>query len=196
VYVSIDIETLGLDPDKCDIIEFGAVIDDLKSPIKDLPFFHCYLSKDNYQGEPYAMSMHHEKLKRISKKESGYFYLPPDQLDYSFSSWLISQNFPYKKNYCPETSEEIKSVTINVAGKNFSSFDLRFLRRLPNWGKSVNIKSRVFDPAILFFDPQTMDSLPDLKKCLEISKINKEVSHTAVDDAIDVINCLRFKWNI
>ncbi len=34
-YVSIDIETLGLDPTCCDIVEFGAVIDDLESDSKE-----------------------------------------------------------------------------------------------------------------------------------------------------------------
>ena len=50
-YVSIDIETTGLHEDECDIIEFGAVIDDLRvmAPISKLPVFHCYFIKEFYK---------------------------------------------------------------------------------------------------------------------------------------------------
>ena len=61
-YVSIDIETSGIDPKTCEIIEFAAVLDDLSCAhppsVDRLPSFHCYLAKDSYTGEPYALSMH------------------------------------------------------------------------------------------------------------------------------------------
>ena len=88
-YVSIDLETTGLDPETCDIIEIGAVIDDLEArgeqgearlPIKDLPKFHAYVVKESYQGEPYALSMHPKIFKRIATKEDGYLYLQPEEV--------------------------------------------------------------------------------------------------------------------
>ena len=49
-YVSIDIETTGINPLVNDIIEFAAVIDDTnaKVPIENLPKFHRYIKKDEH----------------------------------------------------------------------------------------------------------------------------------------------------
>jgi hypothetical protein len=49
---------------------------------------------------------------------------------------------------------------------------------------------------MLYFNPLTMDAPPDLKTCLKMAGIEKEVSHIALDDAFDVIRCLRFKYKI
>ena len=59
-YVSIDIETTGLDWRTCQIIEIGAVIDDFKTAIVDLPTFRCYVDQGLFYGEPFALSMHAE----------------------------------------------------------------------------------------------------------------------------------------
>jgi DNA polymerase III epsilon subunit-like protein len=196
MYVSIDIETLGLNPKKSDIIEFGAVIDDLKSPIQDLPRYHCYITKEYYRGEPYAMAMHSKALSHISSKTPKYSYVPGEYLDENFSAWLIQQGIEHKSMYCNKTGEKLDVAKITVAGKNFSGFDLRFLRRLPNWGRTVTLRHRVIDPAVLYFDPLNMEAPPSLDDCLKMAGVNKEVSHTAIDDALDVIRCLRFKWNL
>jgi len=52
-YVSIDIEATGLDHTYCQMIEFGAVLDDLRHqrPLDELPQFHCYVLRDKYVGE-------------------------------------------------------------------------------------------------------------------------------------------------
>ena len=53
-YVSIDLETTGLDAINNDIIEFGAVLDDLADmkPLEELPRFHAYICKEEYRGQP------------------------------------------------------------------------------------------------------------------------------------------------
>jgi|694.fasta_scaffold08002_17 oligoribonuclease len=191
MYVSIDIETLGLNSESCDTIEFGAVLDDLKSPIDSLPIFHCYLVKDNYRGEPYAMSMHAKKLEIIAARTLGYNYLEPLHLDAEFASWLKSHGVAEVEK--PQGGATLK---ISVAGKNFATFDMAFLNKIPNWGTSISIKRRIIDPAVLYFDPKTMEELPDLESCLAIAGIQKQVTHNAVDDALDVVKCLRYKWNI
>ena len=92
LYASIDIETLGLDENYCDIIEFGCVLDDLSDTHDPytLSRFHCYLTKegDRYQGEAYAMSMHAQILRRIATREAGYTYMPAELLDECFAEWL------------------------------------------------------------------------------------------------------------
>lgn len=180
-YVSVDIETLGLDPDQCDIIEFGAVIDDMISPIEDLPTFHCYVIQEdnNYQGEPYAMSMHSKILKRIAEREKGYFYVPSDLLDESFADWLALEVDPIEK--------------VTLAGKNFASFDLPFLKNV-KFGERSLYHHRILDVGSMYVTKKDQE-IPDLKECLRRAGIDKEINHTAVDDAIDVIRCVRYKMS-
>ncbi len=190
MYVSIDIETLGIDPDTCDVIEFGAVIDNLEDPIEDLPAFHCYLTKDNYKGEPYAMSMHPKILNRIAKREKGFQYVPQDLLDEVFFCWLADSG------YCTIKKSVKKSVEIVVAGKNFSAFDHRFLRRIPNFGNQVKFHRRIVDVGSMYYNPYEMAFPPSLDDCLiRCPGVTKKVEHNAVSDARDVIRCLRHKWS-
>jgi hypothetical protein len=54
-YLSIDIETTGLDPETCQVIEFSAVIDTIRpdaGPVDELPSFHAYLVRDSYRASP------------------------------------------------------------------------------------------------------------------------------------------------
>lgn len=183
-YVSIDIETLGLDPNTCDIIEFGAVLDtmDATQSVDDLPSFQCYLTKprDIYRGEVYAMYMHSKSkmFERIAKREEGFNYIPDDLLEDVFSEWLYDNGF----------SEDVK---LNIAGKNFSGFDLPFLKKI-GFGTKIKLNHRVLDPGSMCFDP-TMDAdqLPGLDECLKRCGFKKSVNHTAVDDARDVIRVIR-----
>lgn len=183
IYVSCDIETLGLDT-SCGIVEFGAVIDDLNSqiPLEQLPKFHCYIIQDKYIGEPFAMSMHSEILKRIAKREEGYTYLYPSQLGYNFKKFLLENNFEEKEG----------KVTINIAGKNFMSFDSKFLEKHTDMDKHIRFRSRVLDPAILYFQRED-NFLPSLQTCLDRADIKSEVKHTAIEDCLDVIKLIRKK---
>ncbi len=189
-YVSIDIETLGLDPIYCDVIEFGAVLETMvcdergASAVKlgDLPSFHCYLTKPNnvYRGEPYAMWMNANILKRIADREPGHQYIPGDMLDEVFAEWLAEHDMKGK---------------IVIAGKNFQAFDMRFLQYL-GFGSKFKIHHRGIDPGSMFFDPLTQDVPPSLADCLKLCKVQKEVAHTAVEDALDVIRCIRHRLNV
>ncbi|CAE7860239.1 hel308 [Symbiodinium microadriaticum] len=187
-YVSIDIETLGLDPEWCDVIEFGAVIDDLASPIETLPRFHCYITRpgNKYRGEPYAMAMHSKILYRIANREHGFTYTPHDLLDEVFASWLTQHEMLI------EGDPVRKSITI--AGKNFATFDLNFLKKL-GFGKLSHYKHRIIDPGSMFLKINDQ-MVPGLKDCMTRANVEGEVDHTAVEDAIDVIKCVRYKlWN-
>ena len=69
-YVSIDIETTGLDPNVNDIVELGAVIDDLSKhePLESLPTFHCYVVKDTYATDAYCAFLHQAIFDRIARR--------------------------------------------------------------------------------------------------------------------------------
>ena len=69
-YVSIDIETTGLNPMECQILEVGAVIDDGRA-LENLPQFHCYVLHQQIVGSAFALSMHPTILRRIANPGRG-----------------------------------------------------------------------------------------------------------------------------
>lgn len=175
--ISIDIETSGIDHDIHQILEVGAIIDDLldQKPIEELPRFHTYLIHDEIIGSPYALSMHPVILRRIAEKEKPYSYIKPKMLGKMFIDWL-------EKN-------EVKG-TITAAGKNFAAFDLQFLRRLPRF--NLHISSNVLDPSILYWEPGDK-KLPDTLECMKRAGIEGEIAHTAMEDAEVVVKLIRKK---
>ena len=150
-YASIDTETLGLDPETCDVLEVGIVLEDFKSPVESLPSLHFYVTypDDNYKGNAYAMAMnseiigiianrHNHPSRLISKDET---FVPVDMVDRYMHEWLAS--------FASEPDQISLSGKILAAGKNFSGFDLPFLKSIGVGNKDS--KTRFFSPAILAF---------------------------------------------
>jgi len=201
-YVSIDIETTGLNPDDCQIISIGAVIEDteLKLPFDDCPKFHAIILHDRIIGEPYALNMN----RKIITWGNDYM----DFIKSGDTKGADNLSFGLGVDFCREDDVvrrfvyfleangivDPKCVTINVAGKNFSTFDKKFLDKLPGWNKSIRTRQRVLDPAILFMDWSNDDKLPTLGMCKERAGIDGEVTHVALDDAWDVIQVLRTQY--
>ena len=183
-YVSIDIETTGLDPDTCDIIEFGAIVDDLTDivPVETLPKFHCYFLKPTYSGEPFALSMHPHIFKRIANREDGWNYMSATKFGNAFKKFLVANGHEEKHD----------KVTITVAGKNFGAFDLQFLNKHTDLSKHVQIRHKILDPAILYIQKGD-DVLPGLAECKIRAGLGGNVSHNALDDARDVVKLIRKK---
>lgn len=183
-YVSIDIETSGLDPEYCQILEFGAVIEDWVSPIDELRIFHCYVTHDRIVGEPFGLQMNQEILHRIAtRKNNCYTHLPPDQIAQKFLSWLVERGI----------TDGVRAFT--PAGKNFSGFDRQFIKKLPGF-KDIRMHHRAIDPAMLFWNPDTDDTLPDSLTCLKRAGIEGSVTHKAIDDAKDVIREIRAHFGV
>jgi len=179
-YVSIDIETTGLNPKNCQVLEIGAVIDDGTMPIEQCPTFHCYIDHALILGEPFALSMHQTIIHRIATREEGYTYL---------SVWDVALRF---RDFLKENGIDSENEKIVVAGKNFASFDARFLSNVTGWDKHVNIHHRILDPAALYWQPETDGvELPDLQTCMHRAGITGEVAHTALEDARTVARLIR-----
>jgi len=187
-YVSIDLEMTGLNPDTCDILEFGAVLDDLENPLPldELPRFHCYFSPmhegGTFRGEPYALQMHPEIFKRIDERREPYTYLSPKKFGNNFKQFLLKNGYMVNRD----------KVTINVAGKNFGSSDLQFLNKQTDLDKHVKISHKILDPGMLYVEKDDT-SLPALSNCLQRAGFDSNVSHTAIEDALDVIKLIRYK---
>lgn len=243
-YVSIDIETTGLDPATCQTLEIGAVLDDWKTPINQLPRFRRVLAYEHVTGSPYAMAMNTGLLKMIGNAPKD----PPLPPEEALATWIekcgidtalpqgrilhllnnkplpwwaipnvllhammahpvpeilcIAADPPGTSCFCSPVEATILFLAwlkahgidpkgVQAAGKNFASFDARFLSRLPNFDKAIKFRHRILDPAILFWRPLEDERLPDSKTCYERAGINSKVAHTAVEDALAVVRLVR-----
>ena len=91
----------------------------------------------------------------------------------------------------PIFSSKLKPTHIIAAGKNFATFDKKFLEKLPRWQQCLRIKQRVIDPAILYVDWKNDNDLPNLSLCKERAGLSNIVTHNALEDAWDTLEVLR-----
>lgn len=191
-YVSIDTETTGFNPQWSQLIEFGAVIDDLDNikPLDDLPKFHAYIlpPRDEYAnligrsyqvtytGEPEALVMNVEILRVIADRKNNKDdrFLHEDELAEAFQKFL-------KKNGLTDK--------VYVAGKNFANFDQQFLLPLPGW-EEIRFHHRMLDPAMLFMRKGDQE-IPNMSLCLERAGLTRDVRHRAVEDATQIVRLVR-----
>ena len=219
-YISIDLETTGLDPENCQILTIGAVIEDTNNikPMEELPTFHAAILHRRIEGSPFAINMnkgiiesivHYQTAEDDSEqfdleRLTGMKFMNESDVAEEFYYWLAENDFielndPGSGGYVtrrngkmlPAITNKTRPITISAAGKNFATFDMKFLVRLPRWKQLVRIRQRVLDPSVLFIDWEKDDSLPGLSLCKERAGLDKVVTHDAVDDAKDVIELFR-----
>ena len=220
-YLSIDIETTGLDPNNNQILSVGVVVEDTnkKLPIEELPKFHCAIVREEIRGGLFALNMNKELISLINEwdisgeeirteleeqtqtvfcKEEEVcehlfrFLYDNDCLDKSLYNIDAGRMIKVIKGKSyPVISSKIAKSHLTVAGKNFATFDKLFLERLPRWQQLFKIRQRIIDPTVLFTDWENDESLPNLSTCKERAGFESEVSHNAVEDAIDVVRLLR-----
>ena len=216
-YVSIDIETSGLDTENNQVLSIGAVIEDTtkKLPLEDIPKFHTIVLQRQINGSPRALTMNEkiirlmgdyldgDKEKRADLSQIVDFY-EPDEVAKAFFDFLWKNGLGYSLidkmdktirivdgvTY-PIFGSNIKPILINVAGKNFGTFDNVFLKKLPWWQKLIIAKQRILDPAMLFLNWETDEELPSLTNCKARAGIKGNVTHDALEDAWDVVQVLR-----
>lgn len=218
IYVSIDIETSGLEPLNNSVLSFGAIIEDTtnKLPYEKLPKFNAIVLQNQITGSPRAISMNKEIIALIGEYKEGneedranlehhsdYVFLEENELAQKFYDFLflngIYPNSSFLNNHVrnvngtmiPAFNNHTPSLTINVAGKNFGTFDKLFLEELPWWKKLIKIRQRIIDPSVLYCKWDEDNAIPSLKKCKERAGIDGEVAHTALEDAWDVVQMLR-----
>lgn len=205
-YVSIDIETTGLDPESNQILSIGAIVEDTKLKLSwdEIPKFNVIVLQRQIIGSPRAITMNNGiielmgvylegdiDLKRECGRKSGYKFLEKEDVVKEFYSFLKKH---YEGNENDNTcliNGNTQPILLNIAGKNFGTFDLLFLKQLPWWQKIIRTRHRIIDPAILCCDWNTDDELPSLKICKERQDIQGNVTHNALEDAWDVIQVLR-----
>jgi oligoribonuclease len=219
IYVSVDIETSGLDHEKHKVLSIGAIIEDTtkKLSFEECPKFNVIVLQNEIFGSPRAITMNKGIISLMSeylegKDEvrenlnsiSGYKFYEEEEVIKEFYWWLNenglghgllnnSGGYVQVKDGKHRTmiNGGTKPITLNVAGKNFGTFDKLFLQKLPWWQKLIITRQRVIDPAILCVDWNNDQTLPSLSTCKERVKLNNIVTHNALEDAWDVIQVLR-----
>jgi DNA polymerase III epsilon subunit-like protein len=219
-YISIDIETTGLDPENDQILSVAAIIEDSNNPLpfQDIPKIHIAIKRESISGSMFAINMNRELIKKIvhyqtSKDQdekndlvqmTGMQFLDEDQVvealfQFCYDNGLVEFDPEYLaktshivngKRY-PMLTSKMPGVHITCAGKNFGTFDKLFLERLPRWKQVFRIRQRIIDPSVLFTDWANDESLPSLSDCKKRAGLSEVVTHNAVEDAWDVIELLR-----
>lgn len=166
-YVSLDIETTGLDPRTDQVLEVAMVLentDDIK-PIKDLPYARWIFKHPKIVGDHFATQLNRDLIEECQESGSD----PED-------AWASIEEWSTYRAYRDVPVED----KLFVAGKNVGSFDLQFfpltIRQL--------FHHRTIDPGSVFIDwitgPKSLGEL-----------LGREVKHNALDDARAVIEILR-----
>lgn len=194
-FVSIDIETTGLDPETCEILEVGAVINNPATPLEDLPTFRFRCLRDVYTGEPYALGMHSELFKDLASQTGNTalrgedFYTRPQdwyglecEFPRKFADWFRAWGIDPQK--------------FVAAGKNFANFDAPFLKKIKG-AEPIKWHHRILDPGSMYVRADD-EFLPDTDECCKRAGIDPADvpgdEHTAIHDALVVTALIRNYW--
>jgi hypothetical protein len=192
-FVAIDLETTGLEPGRDDILQIGVVLFDFITPEEELPRWECVIAHERIAGHPVALAMNAKLIEQIAncERHPGVQFYDTCEVAYTKLGMFLSDNGLRRRSD--------QKIHLVVAGKNAAGFDLPFLNAPqnggPTWRANFAVKHRVFDVGSLYFQHGDAGP-PNLKTCLERAGRTKEVEHTAVADALDVVRLLRFKYGV
>lgn len=197
-YLSLDLETTGLDPETHDILSMAMIYDTGKGTPEEQPYIHIKIKDpqvvglNEISGSPVALAMNADLLQELyGWKEST----EGEILNIQDAATKIYEFFMEHK-----IDSDNK---VQVAGKNVHVFDLPLLinyfkRELEH---SVSLFSRTVGNSFHHRALDVGSLYADIfGENVSLSKINKltgrePVKHTAYEDALDVVYAVRFKRN-
>lgn len=107
-YLSIDTETSGLNFNNCQLLSFGAILEDTKTklPLDQCPKINVYITSKNINGEPFALNMNASIIKAISEfnllnrseekvkfgDDNKCIFLSAEEFPYYFYLWLLVEH--------------------------------------------------------------------------------------------------------
>lgn len=201
LYVSVDIETTGTDPQTDQILSIGAIIEDTdkKLDFESIPKFHGIIAHKKIIGSPYALIMNYDILqiindwnseeRMIKKDKIAKYYNVEIGLEKNIMSMFVAFLF---KNF------NIKDKKIVFAGKNFGSFDLQFIKnsceRHNIKFEELNYSYKYLEPGNMYVDFKNDKEIPSLSKCKTRIGMDKNIKHDAISDSWDIIQLLRKKY--
>src|ERR1035437_3972157 len=204
LYVSIDLETSGLNHETHQVLSIGAIIEDTekKLPYSEIPKFHAAITRgeSDIVGSLFALNMNKQLLENILKFQqcktieeqklheelTELKYFPEKDVVREFVSFLTENGIIY------EGKETV--IYLTCAGKNFGTFDKPYCEKLPNWKRFLKIRQRILDPTHYYMDWKNDENPPSLSVCKKRANLEENVSHVAREDAWDVIMLLRSQY--
>jgi hypothetical protein len=223
-YVSIDIETTGIDNENTQTLSIGLVVEDTVNvkPLEELPQLEIAIVRERIEGEIFAINMNRQLIADIleykmartdeERKEievrTGREYMYEEDaakriFQFLWENGALDGKFDPTgmievvngKTY-PALTSKMKPYYFNAAGKNFANFDNKFLERLPRWKQCLKARGRTLDPSVLYIDWKNDDAAPSLGLCKERARIEGIVTHNAIEDAMDVVQLFRKFYKI
>ncbi|MBG8553161.1 exonuclease domain-containing protein [Hymenobacter guriensis] len=184
-YLSLDLETSGSNPQRHQILELAAVVEDTRQlrPLAELPAFRRVVRHPEYTGTAGALALNARLLAELARKEPNPELCTPEELLPQLREFLLAHGFKTDKHDC---------VAVTMAGKNIAVFDLRFLRELPGYGTLVRAEPAMLDPAAFYLNWHKDTRLPTMQTCKARAGFEDDtVAHEALADALDVVQLLR-----
>lgn len=188
-YVSIDLEMSGPDPLRHQVLELAAVVEDTRRtahlPLGELPAFRRALRHPEICGTAGALALNAGLLRELADKTRADApdSCRPDELLPQLREFLLANGFKTNKKDC---------LSVVVAGKNFASFDLLFMRQLPGYGTLLKVEPAVLDPASFYLNFHKDSRLPTMLICqARAGQAEPHVAHQALADALEVVRLLR-----
>lgn len=164
--VSFDLETTGLDPSTCQVLEVGAVAYDPETD-EVVDEFHEFVCHPEYRGSGYALAMNSETLRRCEDRGQSGEYVAERLQD-----WIL---------------EACGSPRPTALGFNVGKFDLQF--KIDDTLLADLFHHRVIELGSYLMGP---DMTPVSSKDAVQSFLGKEgMAHNALGDARDALEVFR-----
>jgi hypothetical protein len=93
-YISIDVETTGLDPDFNQILSIGAVIEDTLNPLpfEELPKFHAVIKRESVYGSIFALNLNKDLIQAMKDYSEARTTELKKEIEESFGAKFYEEN--------------------------------------------------------------------------------------------------------
>ena len=146
-----------------------------------------------------SQSNYHSLLDGISKGvRSLAILIDPDKFNYQNAETFFGElpEDEFEKALTDANKYSQAPFVITPAGKNFDSFDRKFIDLIPKWGSYVNLRHRTIDPTSMYVDWKNDVAPPGLGDCLKRAGVPKIITHKAVEDCLDTLLVIRKEYEI
>ncbi len=197
-YIALDLETTGLNREKSEVLQIGAVLDDGVTPIEELSTLNILVDHETIAyGEKYALGLNGWIFQEIAKKPEErthkYRVEGPQAALYSFSR-LLKRCAALAEIFDEGNGEKGLKQKVQIAGKNPGSFDWPILCNMaersfnPKEFQTKYVDHRFIDVGCIFFS--RFGKNPGLN---DINKLTGRdaVTHDALEDALDIVHAVR-----
>ena len=180
--LSIDVKTTGLDPNRCSVLEVGAVVFNpdpllavdgvVNAKGRKWHTFRRLVRHTMIQGEPRVLAMNADILDEVSGRKTSH---------------VVQDCAPNVMHQLADFLTEHAEGKYTIVGDAFDAFDVRFLERIPGWDTRVKplCERRTLDVGSLCFRPGD-EKVVSLTECLRVLGIEDNVSPRALGGALQI----------